>query len=54
MLLLCCFCYDFRAYLFIGALWSPIGKELTSWHSFVMSNCEVVTFPLVSRVRCGA
>ena len=22
--------------------------------SFVMSNCEVVTFPLVSSVRCGA
>ena len=33
---------------------SPAGKGLTSWLSFVMSNCEVVTFPLVSWVRCGA
>ena len=29
----------FRARLFIGALWSLVGKELTSWLSFVMSNC---------------
>ena len=29
------------------------GKGLTSWFSFVMSNCEVVTFPLVSWVSCG-
>ena len=41
----------FRARLFIGALGSPAGKRLTSWLSFVMSNCEVVTFPLVSWVR---
>ena len=33
----------FRACLFIDALWSPAGKGLTSWLSFVMSNCEVVT-----------
>ena len=26
---------------------------MTSWHSFVVSNCELVTFPLVSWVRCG-
>ena len=44
----------FRARLFIDALWSPAGKGLTSWLLFVMSNCEVVTFPLVSWVRCGA
>ena len=31
-----------------------LGKGLTFWLSFVMSNCEVVTFPLVSWVRCGA
>ena len=43
-----------RARLFIGALWSSAAKGLTSWLSFVMSNCEVVTFPLVSWVRCGA
>ena len=39
--------------LFIYALWSPAGKGLTSWFSFVVSNCEFVTFPLVSWVRCG-
>ena len=39
-----CFCVR----LFIDALWSPAGKGLTSCLSFVMSNCEVVTFPLVS------
>ena len=40
--------------LFICALWSPAGKGLTSWLSFVVSSCEFVTFPLVSLVRCGA
>ena len=45
-------CY--RARLFIDALWSSAGKGLTSWLSFVMSNCELVTFPLVSWVRCAA
>ena len=37
----------------ICALWSPAGKGLISWLSFVVSNCEFVTFPLVSWVRCG-
>ena len=46
--LLCLF-----ARVFIFALWSPAGKGLTSWLSFVMSNCEFDTFPLVSWVRCG-
>ena len=40
--------------LFINALSSPAGNELTSWLSFVMSNCEVVTFQLVPWVRFGA
>ena len=39
--------------LFICALWSPAGKGLTSWLSFVVSKCEIVIFPLVSWVRCG-
>ena len=39
---------------FIDALWSPSGKRLTSWLSFMMSNCKVVTFLLVSWVTCGA
>ena len=30
----------FRARLFIDALWSPAWKGLTSWLSFVMSNCN--------------
>ena len=29
---------------FIDALWLPAGKGVTSWVSFVMSNCEVVNF----------
>ena len=28
-------------------------EGLTSWLSFVVSNCEFVTFPLVPWVRCG-
>ena len=43
----------FCAHLFIVALWPPAGKGLTSWLSFVMSNCELVTFLLVPWVRCG-
>ena len=42
---LCLLCLCTR--LLIDALWSPAGKVLTSWLSFVMSNCEFVTFPLV-------
>ena len=49
VLCLLCLC----ARLFICALWSPAGKGLTSWLLFVVSNCEFVTFPLVSRVGCG-
>ena len=46
---LLCLC----ARLSICALWSPAGKELASWLSFVVSNFEFVTFRLVSWVRCG-
>ena len=49
VLCLLCLC----VHLFICALWSSAGKGLTSWLSFVLSNCEFVTFPLVSWVRCG-
>ena len=42
VLCLLCLC----ARLFICALWSPAGKGLTSWLSFVVSNCEFVTFPI--------
>ena len=54
---LCNFCLVllyFHARPFVDALWSPVGKGLTSWLSFVMSNYDVVTFPLVSWVRCVA
>ena len=46
LFLSCLLC--FRACLFVDALWSPAGKGLTSWPSFVMSNCDSVTFLLVS------
>ena len=49
VLRLLCLC----ARLFICAFWSPAGKGLTSWLSFVVSNCEFVTFPLVFWARCG-
>ena len=39
VLCLLCLC----ARLFICALWSPAGKGLTSWLSFVVSNCEFVS-----------
>ena len=42
------FLISFRAPLFIVALWSSAGKGLTSWLSFVMTHCEVFTFPFVS------
>ena len=40
------------ARLFICALWSPPVKGLTSWVSFVVCNCEFVTFQLVSWGMC--
>ena len=43
-LVLLCFCVR----LLIYDLWLPAGQGLTSWLSSVMSNCDVVTFPLVS------
>ena len=49
VLWLLCLC----AHLVISALWSPAGKGLTSWLSFVVSNSAFVTFPLVFWVRCG-
>ena len=36
VLRLLCLC----ARLFLCALWSPAGKGLTSWFSFVVSYCE--------------
>ena len=52
VLLLWIICYSCLVFvmlscLFIAALWSHDGKGLTSWLSFMMSNCEFVTF------QCG-
>ena len=43
---LCYFCIVFLmlSRLLNAALWSPAGKGLTSWLSFVV-NCMFVTFP---------
>ena len=41
------------AHLFISALWSPAGKGLNSWLSFVVSNFDFISFPLLSWIRCG-
>ena len=39
---LSCVCYVFvRECLFICALWSPAGKGLTSWLSFVVSTVSL-------------
>ena len=45
--LICYLCLVFvqLSYFFIAALWPPAGKGLTFWLSFVVSNCEFVTFP---------
>ena len=53
MLFLSCF-VCLHARLFVNAMLSPVEKGLTSWLSFVMSNWDGVTFPLVSWVKCGA
>ena len=42
---LCLLCLCARR-LFICALWSPAAKGLTSWLSFVGSNCSVCHFPI--------
>ena len=49
VLCLLCLC----VHLFICALRSPAGKGLPSWLSFVVSNSEFVTFPLVSYPGSG-
>ena len=41
---LCLLCLS--AHPFICAFWSPAGKGLTSWLSFVVSNCEFVIFSI--------
>ena len=52
---LCYLCLLFASIsrLFIAALWSPAGKGLTSWLSFVMFNCVLLLSHVVSWVMCG-
>ena len=53
---LCFFCHMFVMPLYASVylcLWSPAGKGLSSWLSFVVSYCKCVTFQLVYCVRCG-
>ena len=54
--ILCYLCLVFvmLSGLFIAALWSPAGKGLASWLSFVMFNCVFVTFPcgILGQVWC--
>ena len=40
---LCYFCLVLLSHLFVDALWSLVGKGLTTWLSFVMS---IVTLSL--------
>ena len=53
--LLCYLCLVFVMLLrlFIAALWSPAGKGLNSSLLFVMSNCNLITFPccILGQVR---
>ena len=54
MFFLSCVCYFFvRVCLYVLCGHLLAEKGLTSWLSFVVSNCEFITFPLVSWVRCG-
>ena len=51
--LLCFCCLVFAMFLCASVYMCFVVTGLTSWLSFVVSNCEIVTFQLVSWVRCG-
>ena len=40
-----CLVFVMLSRLFIAALWSSVGKGLTSWLLFVIYYCDFVTFP---------
>ena len=48
-----CLVFVMSSRLFIAALWSPVGKRLTTWFLFVLFNCVLSLFHVVSWVRCG-
>ena len=49
----CCIVFVMLSRLLIATLWSPAGKGLSPWLSFVVLNCVVVTFPfgILGQVR---
>ena len=53
---LCCFCLVFLCFhagLFVDTLMSPARKGLTSWLSFVMSNCDIdIPICILGQVWC--
>ena len=53
MLFLSCVSYAFVCVCLLLPCGHLLEKRLTSGLSFVMSNFEFVTFPLVSWVKCG-
>ena len=48
-----CLVFVMLSHLLIVALWSPTGKGLTSWLSFVTFYCVFVAFPSGTWVRSG-
>ena len=48
-----CIVFVMLSRLFIAALWSPEGKGLTPWLSFVMFFVILLLSHLVSWDRCG-
>ena len=48
-----CLVFVMLSRLFIAALWSPEGKELTSWLLFVMLIVILLLSHYVSWDRCG-
>ena len=47
-----CLVFDMLSRLFIAVAWSPTGEGLTLWLLFVMFNCVLSLFHVVSWVRC--
>ena len=48
-----CLLFVMLSRLFVAALWSPAGKGLTYWLSFVMFIVFLSLSHVVSCVRCG-
>ena len=48
-----CLMFFMLSSLFINALWSSAGKELTSWLMFLMFTCVLSLSYVVSSVRVG-